>query len=372
MNGNADLFRLIEARQDIGGRFTNLHRKGAGHFSLVLEAIDSQTRQKVAVKVFHPHFLGDVYRVQCFNREEEILKRITGTKNVLNWVAPRSDFTVTLTDRATGISYPIVFPYFVVELASGDVETEMRGGGWDAEQKLRAFREMCKAVRRIHQAGICHRDIKPSNFLVFDGTLKLSDFGTARDFSGSDAPLLQRYEMSPGDTRYTAPELLALLHDAEPRMAFFGDFFSLGATFFEMWTGVILNLQIFDANFMSDLRQSMNATDKSQRPRMFLGFIQNMASAHPLPTLQSVGGVVPPSINALVEDLYQSLAALDYRKRLRDFDRVFLRIDQCLLVLKNEEKVQKWQRQKELYRLNREENARRAENRAAEAQGNQR
>jgi pantothenate kinase-related protein Tda10 len=47
------------------------------------------------------------------------------------------------------------------------------------------------------------------------------------------------------------------------------------------------------------------------------------------------------------------MAALDYRKRrLCDFERIFLKIDQCLLVLRNTEKVKRWRAQKELYNTN--------------------
>lgn len=36
----------------------------------------------------------------------------------------------------------------------------------------------------LHHKGIVHRDIKPSNLLVFNGTIKLADFGCAA-FSGN-------------------------------------------------------------------------------------------------------------------------------------------------------------------------------------------
>jgi serine/threonine protein kinase len=370
MAGNADIFTLIEGRQDIDGRFVNLRRKGEGTFSLVLEATDSQSGRQVAVKVFHPNYQAHTYRRECFNREEALLQRIKGTKNVLEWIARRSDFSVMLTDINTGITFPLSFQYFVVELAASDAATELRNGTWDAERKLLAFREMCKGVQRVHREGICHRDIKPSNFLVLaDGDLKLSDFGTARELNGSDPALLVKYDFPPGDSRYTAPELFALLHDADPQMALFADFYSLGATFFEMWTGAILGPQIFDNQFMTGLMQSMNAVDKNQRIRTYLGFVQNIASARPLPTITSFRGDIPPSVCNLVEDLYQSLAALDYRKRLRDFERVFLRIGQCLLVLQNEEKVRAWRQRREVYRRNREEKCLRARMRVKDKEG---
>jgi hypothetical protein len=40
--------------------------------------------------------------------------------------------------------------------------------------------------------------------------------------------------------------------------------------------------------------------------------------------------------------LVHALAALDYRKRLCDFARIFNRVDTCLLILRNETKYQRW------------------------------
>lgn len=357
-------FKLIEARSDIDGRFINLRRAGEGHFCLVFSATDTTSNREVAVKVFHFAFLNDTYRLQCFQREAEILERLKGTDNILDWVAPIRDFTVKLVEPTTGIAVDLRFPYFALELASGDVGQVIRSGSWSPEQTLLAFREMCKGVQRIHREGVCHRDIKPSNFVVMkDGSLKLSDFGTARDFNGSAPPILSNYPWSPGDVRYTSPEMLAVIHDVQPNIAFRGDFYSLGATLFEMCTGLMLGIQIFDAAFMADLAKSMNAVDRSRRLHTYLGFVRNLAGAHPLPSISAFGPGVPPCVASLVDGLYQSMAALDFRDRLCDFERIFLRIDRCLLVLRNDEKIRRWRERRELFKRKREEKYRRAENR---------
>jgi serine/threonine protein kinase len=250
-------------------------------------------------------------------------------------------------------------------LASSDIGEAVRAASWSAEQKLVGFREMCKGVQRIHHEGISHRDIKPSNFLAMEsGLVKLSDFGAARDIKGSAPPLLNDYSLTPGDTRYASPEMLALLHDADPSIAFAGDIFSLGASLFELWSGTILGLQVFDIGFASALTQSMNAVNKQDRIRNYLGFVQNIAGGHPLPPINAYGNHVPSSISKLVEGLYQAMAALDYRQRLCDFERIFLRIDQCLLVLRNEEKVLKWREQREVFRNNRKEKCAHAQRRS--------
>jgi serine/threonine protein kinase len=351
--------RVIEGRHDIDARFTNLRRVGAtggdGHSSLVFVALDNQTRREVAVKVFRPDRQVDTYRYQCFCREEKILRTLAGTPNVVGWVACRSDFVEQVTTSA-GISFPVTFPYFAVELAVEDVAAVIRNGTWNPEQKLVGFREMCKAVQRIRKRGITHRDIKPSNFLVTAAReVKLSDFGTARDLSGSEPAIVANYGFPPGDLRYAPPEMLALLHDEDPSIAFAGDIYGLGVTLFELFSGVILGVQLFTPRFVTDLAQAMNAVHKRERFRIFSEFVQSLAAGNPLPAISGFGGDLPTSIRSIVEDLYRSMASLDYRQRLCDFERIFLRIDQCLLVLRNEEKVRRWHRRKAILKRNREQ-----------------
>lgn len=355
--------KLIEARTDIDGRFIDLRRVGTaggdGNFSLVFIAMDTTSNREVAVKVFRPDRLVDPYRFQCFCREASLHERLNGVRDVLGWVAGRAEFTEQI-QSAGGIPLALLnFPYFVLELAATDVGTVIRNDLWGPEDKLIAFRQMCRGVQRIHRAGITHRDIKPSNFLVTAaGDVKLSDFGTARDLDGGAGPVIANYAGAPGDTRYTAPEMLALLHDDEPSIALHGDIYSLGATLFELWSGTTLGVQIFNSSFATALAQSMNAVHKSDRKRVFLQFVQNIAAGHPLPKISDYGNNVPGSILSLVDNLYKSMAALDYRVRLLDFERIFLRIDQCILVLGNEEKVRRWRTRKEVARRNRDDNRR--------------
>lgn len=350
--------RLIEGKPEIGGRYVNLKRVGTnggdGHFSLLFSATDKQTGRTVAVKVFRPDRLIDTYRFQCFCREAILLEQLSGNANILEWLAPRDEF-VERVQTDTGIPFDLRFPFYIVELAETDTAEIIRSGKWNPEEKLVAFRNMCKAVQRIHRQGIVHRDIKPSNFLLMvNGVVKLSDFGTARRIDGTEPPILINYPAAPGDSRYTPPEMHALLHDDDPALAQMGDIFALGATLFELFSGVILGVQIFDPTFAADLARSMGAVQKRDRKRIYLQFVQSLDAGHPLPSISAYPSDIPACIRELVDGLYKSMATLNYQKRLCDFETIFLKIDQCLLVLRNEEKVKRWKEQREQRRKNHE------------------
>ena len=120
-----------------------------------------------------------------------------------------------------------------------------------------------------------------------------------------------------------------------------------------MITGTILGLHVLDQGFREDLTRSMSVVARGQRKDVFHGFVGDIANSHPLPHLAAFRPDFPPSILPMVDDLYKSMAHLDYRRRLIDFRRITLRVQTCLLVLRNEQKYKKWKEQRERYRLGR-------------------
>jgi serine/threonine protein kinase len=358
--------KIVESRQDIDGRFIGARRVGQaggnGVFSLVFRARDQGTGRDVAIKVFNPD-CKEPYRIACFRREAKILEELRDQPDIIGWVAPRSTFT-ELTTTTAGIAWPITFEYYALELAHSDVGSVIENGGWNVEQTLRAFHVMCRAVQRIHLRRIAHRDLKPSNFLLMlDGSVKLSDFGTARNLSGPPSAILPRYDAPPGDTRYASPELIAGLHDEDPEFGFHGDIFALGSILYELVTGTCLGL-VLDYRFRADLAQAMHSVAQGQRRRVYDQIVGQIADSYPLPGLAASGTQIPAGIMDRIEELYKSMAAMSYTARLSDFSRIFRAIRTCQIILHNEEQYQRWRKNGERYRHDREEKRRRAVPRA--------
>jgi serine/threonine protein kinase len=342
-----DLLRLLEQRTDIDGRFTNFRRIGngnSGNFSALVSADDSQNGARVAVKVCLPQ--QDRYRADSFEREAQLLELLRGEPDIVQLVAGKAEFTEILATQS-GVQLPWQFNYYAVELAYSDFSDVIANGGWPPEPMLLAFRSLCRAVQRIHARQIVHRDLKPSNMLVMaKKEIKLSDFGAARRIDSTTPALVAKYTAPPGDRRYCAPEMLGCLHDEDPGIAFRSDFFSLGAILFEMFSGTILGLRLFDPQFWADIAQAMLAVKAGQRRATYDQIVGSIANSRPLPSVAAFGARVPPSIRERVDDLVGSLASIDYRARLCDFNRIFNKINICLLVLRNEQAYQRWLEQK--------------------------
>lgn len=124
--------------------------------------------------------------------------------------------------------------YIVEDFVNGITLDELlsRQGRVDEEQGLQWFQELCSVLDYLHNQQphpIIYRDMKPSNIMLQpDGTLKLIDFGIAREFkqdSNGDTTYI-------GTRGYAAPEQFGKAQtDART------DIYGLGVTMYHLLTG---------------------------------------------------------------------------------------------------------------------------------------
>ncbi len=158
-------------------------------------------------------------RIAWFKREYEILKRLhlDGVVQVYDFLTYQNRLVITLEDF----------------------------GGQSLAQliKLRPLRiteflpiaiKLVETLGEVHQRQVIHKDINPSN-LVYNpktGQVKIIDFGISSDLSREKAALTLSKELR-GTLAYISPEQTGRMNRI---MDYRTDFYSLGATFYELLT----------------------------------------------------------------------------------------------------------------------------------------
>jgi eukaryotic-like serine/threonine-protein kinase len=91
--------------------------------------------------------------------------------------------------------------------------------------------QLCAALQHSHDKGIIHRDLKPSNVMMLrDGTVKLTDFGIAKD---TDVTALTAANSTVGTAAYMSPEQCRGSREITNK----SDLYSLGVMLYELLTG---------------------------------------------------------------------------------------------------------------------------------------
>jgi eukaryotic-like serine/threonine-protein kinase len=191
---------------------------GAGAMGAVFRGRYVKTGQVVAVKVMAPG-LGDSNpnAVARFEREASILKQLSHPNIV----------------RLFGVGKYQGTRYYAMEYVVGESLDRVmsRRGRMTWEEVVTLGQQLCAALQHAHDAGVVHRDLKPSNLMILpDGTLKLTDFGIAKDM---DVTALTSANCTVGTASYMSPEQCHGEKEIGPK----SDLYSLGVVFYELITG---------------------------------------------------------------------------------------------------------------------------------------
>ena len=173
-----------------------LERVGEGGTAEVYRA-DHAARGTCAFKVLRERLRGDPIVVKRFLREAGY-----GSRVVHPGVVRTYDF-----GEANGLYY------LALEWAKGEPLADFlhREGPLAPADAIAVVRQLADALAAAHQAGIIHRDLKPEN-IMYDpdtGTVKLLDFGIARDAEQPLEERLTRTGFFVGTLQYVAPEALS-------------------------------------------------------------------------------------------------------------------------------------------------------------------
>ena len=252
------------SNENLAGRsvagYRLLERVGEGGTAEVYRA-EHPERGACAFKVLRQRLRGDPTAVKRFLREAGY-----GSRVVHPGVVRTYDF-----GEADGLHY------LALEWADGESLASFlhRNGPLAPAVAVKLVRQLADALAAAHKAGIVHRDLKPEN-IMYDarmGTVKLLDFGIARDAELPPEERLTRTGFFVGTLQYVAPEALSgELVDGR------ADIYSLATITYYLLTG----------------RHPF--TGRSPRE-----LFQQLLSQPPLPLSQAVKGLkVPPGVEAAV------------------------------------------------------------------------
>jgi tRNA A-37 threonylcarbamoyl transferase component Bud32 len=190
---------------------------GSGAMGSVFRGRYRDSGKAVAIKVIAFGLLGNETAVRRFEREADILKQLRHP-NIVRFIG-------------TG-SYKRT-PFFIMEYVEGDSLDHVlaRRGAFPWDEVVVLGRQLCAALQHAHEKGIIHRDLKPSNLMILrDDTLKLTDFGIAKDM---DVTALTAANLTVGTAAYMSPEQCR----GEKTVSSKSDLYSMGVVFYELLTG---------------------------------------------------------------------------------------------------------------------------------------
>lgn len=203
-------------------RFEILRELGSGGMAIVYLATDRELNRTVAIKLLHLFVMSDEDSRMRFEREAQILSRLT------NRHLPQLYSSGFLVDDV---------PFLVFEYIDGmALNEEIRKHEklpW--KRALQLAIQIANAMQYVHDKGVIHRDLKPRNLMLLHGDedfIKVLDFGLAKAVNLSIGSTITSTGALIGTPQYMSPEQCKGIACDEA-----ADIYALGCIIYEMLSG---------------------------------------------------------------------------------------------------------------------------------------
>ena len=209
----------------LAGRYRVVRPLGHGGMGEVVEALDQELGEHVALKFLRPELHADPVAGERFRREIKLARKVTHPN-----VCRVFDVGHAEIDGRHAM-------FLSMQLLSGETLAQRlaRLGRLTTAEALPIVRQLTAGLAAAHDAGVIHRDFKTSNVMLQPGSSEeravITDFGLARSH-GSDASVSIQAGELVGTPAYMAPEQV---EGGEITTA--TDVYALGVVLFEMLTG---------------------------------------------------------------------------------------------------------------------------------------
>jgi hypothetical protein len=201
------------------GRYHLEETIASGGAATVWRAYDEQLDRSVAIKILHPHLVGDEDTVRRFERESRNAARLHHPNAIQIYDSGRVNDVV----------------YLVMEFVDGPTLKQVlrdHGALHDWTVVAAIGEQIAAALAEAHSQGLIHRDIKPANILfTTEGIVKVVDFGIAKALTGATTDLTAE-GTTVGTATYIAPEQYTGA-EIDGR----ADIYALGMVMYECLTG---------------------------------------------------------------------------------------------------------------------------------------
>lgn len=205
---------------------------GTGAFGSVYKGVDELTGRMVAVKVLHVTSSAGGQTEAAVMREIAVMRGLPPHPNIVRYIGAELCGGGVAGEQLPGNGVAPAAPRGVLiwmeYVAGGSLLALLHEYGALTEQMAARYaRQVAAGLAFLHSHRIVHRDVKGANLLVTpDGTVKLADFGHARELLRTMADTVV------GTACFMAPEVVkGTGHDES------SDVWSFGCTVVEMLLG---------------------------------------------------------------------------------------------------------------------------------------
>ncbi|KAJ8450178.1 hypothetical protein Cgig2_033372 [Carnegiea gigantea] len=306
-------FTMWHTLFQVHAKYVPIKPIGKGAYGMVCSCIDTETKERVAIKKISNVFENRVETLRMY-RELVILRHLSHDN-----VITLKDVMVANSSMDCGVGDTRAFfndVYMVFPLMDTDLHNIIYSSPLPLPSNLCKYFlfQLLRGLQYLHSANVLHRDLKPGNLLVnSNGDLKICDFGLARCTTGSrEHQLMTEYVV----TRwYRAPELLLSCACDNHGAAI--DVWSVGCIFAE-----ILGRKPVFPGTDSHAQLKLIISVLGTQPESNLGFIlnHNAKATRLLNSLPYTRGVdfasIYPQADPLAIDLLKKMLVFDPTKRI--------------------------------------------------------
>ena len=156
---------------------------GSGGFATTYRGIDLNTQETIAIKECKNLRPKDIEKIR---QEAQVMRELSGCDGIVNI----RDY-VELEESA----------YIMMDYVEGKTLKEYveHGTPMNMDRAIGLLKPVMESVCKVHEKGLLHRDISPDNLMLRpDGTLKLLDFGAAKNVTEEDDEKTMTMVLKPG------------------------------------------------------------------------------------------------------------------------------------------------------------------------------